>query len=129
MRLRSWTAVVAILGVLLHAGALVRHHGNMQGTHLLAQALAVDPSFCLGDPDAPWPANLPGVPKPSDGQSGCPICAGQAPAFALGASDHPTVPLRFAVMARWCEPERVNPALRHAVCPPPRGPPVAALSA
>lgn len=127
MRKRTWTVIVALLGVLLHAGVLVRHHGIVLGAHLLEQALASDPSFCRSD-GAPS-AGLPGVPKPSDAQSDCPVCAGQAPAYALVASDHLTVPLRFAVMARWCEPERINPALRHAVCPPPRGPPASALSA
>jgi hypothetical protein len=108
----------------MHAGALVRHHGVVLGAHLLEQALASHPSFCRGDG-----ASSADLPRPSDAQSGCPVCAGQAPAFALVVSAYPTVPLRFAVMARWCEPERSNPALRHAVCPPPRGPPASALSA
>jgi len=129
MRVRTWTAIVALLGVLLHAGALVCHHGIVLSTLLLEQALASDASFCRGGADPASPTGLPGSPKPSDAQSSCPVCAGQAPAFALAATDLPTVPLRFAVMARWCEPERINPALRHAVCPPPRGPPASALSA
>jgi hypothetical protein len=130
MRVRTWIALVAVLGVLVHAGALVRHHGIMLGTHLLEQALAGDTSFCRGDADAGSHAGFPGLPKPSDAQSGCPACTGQAPTCAVTATpDHLMVPLRFAVMARWCEPERLNPALRHAVCPPPRGPPALALTA
>jgi hypothetical protein len=127
MRVRTWTVIVALVGVLLHAGALVRHHGVVLGAHLLEQALASHPSFCRTD--GATSAGLPGVPRPPDTQADCPVCAGQAPAFAVVASEHPTVPLRFAAMARWCEPERVNPALRHAVCPPPRAPPASALSA
>ena len=130
MLVRTWIALVTVLGVLLHAGALVRHHGIMLGTHLLEQALATDPTFCRGDADAGSNVGLPGLPKPSDAQSGCPVCTGQAPACTVAtAQEHLIVPLRFAVMARWCEPERLNPALRHAVCPPPRGPPASALTA
>jgi hypothetical protein len=130
MRLRRWTAVAAVLGVLLHALALVRHHGIMLDAQLLEQALASGVSFCLGDADtASSHAGLPGIPKPSDAQSGCPICTGHAPAVALVASDFLTVPLRFAMPARWHEPERIVLASPHAVCPLPRGPPASALSA
>ena len=40
MRSRRWIALVALLGVLLHAGAIVRHHGVMLGATLQYQALA-----------------------------------------------------------------------------------------
>jgi hypothetical protein len=129
MRVRTWTALITLLGVLLHAGALVRHHGIMLGTHLLEQALTSDSSFCRGDPGGGSPAGFPGLPKPTDTQSGCPVCTGQAPTCAVTAAEHLIVAVRFAVMARWSEPERVNPALRHAVCPPPRGPPASVLPA
>lgn len=129
MRVRTWTALIALLGVLLHASALVRHHGIMLGSLLFEQALASGASFCRGDANAGSPGGPPGLPKPADSQSGCPICTGQSPTCAVVALEHLTVPLRFAVMARWSEPERVNPALRHAVCPPPRGPPALALLA
>jgi hypothetical protein len=129
MRVRTWIALVTVLGVLLHAGALVRHHGILLGAHLLEQALASDTTFCRGDMDPGSDAGIPGLPRPSDAQSGCPVCTGNASACAVPAPAHVVVPLRFAVMARWCEPERRNPALRHAVCPPSRGPPAAVLTA
>jgi hypothetical protein len=129
MRVRTWTALVAVLGLLLHAEALARHRGIMLATHLLKQALASDASFCQGDANAWSPRGAPGKPKPADSQSGCPVCTGQAPTCAVVAFEHLTIPLHFAVMARWSEPERINPALRHAVCPPPRGPPASALPA
>lgn len=120
-----------MLGVLLHAGLLVRHHGAMLQAHLQYQALAADlaAAFCHGgtqEGTARSPGDLPGVPKPSNPQGDCPACCGQATALALLAPDGLTVPVRFAALARWIEPERTNPALRHAVCPPPRGPPASA---
>ncbi len=129
--MRTWAAIVALLSLLVHAGALVRQHGLVRGEHLLEQALSSGAIFCHGGQasTSQQPVHLPGNPKPSGTQNGCPICSGHAPAFALAAPEHLMLPVRFAVMARWCEPERVNPALRHAVCPPPRGPPAQALPA
>jgi hypothetical protein len=128
MRLRRWTTIVALIGVLLHAGALVRHHGIMLGANLLEQAFADPAAICFGGQDSTSRSSVghPAAPKPSEAHSECPVCAGQAPVFALAAPDATDVPVRFAVMARWFEPERANPALRHAVCPPPRGPPASA---
>jgi hypothetical protein len=127
MRLRKWTAIVALLGVLLHAGTLVRHHGIMLSAQLLEQALASGlAAICHGDESAASDARagLPGGPNPSKSPGDCPVCAGHAPVFAVAAPDRLATPVRFAVMARWCEPERTHPALRHAVCPPARGPPL-----
>jgi hypothetical protein len=132
MRLRAWATIVAVLGVLLHAGMLVRHHGLVLSAHLLEQVLASNlATFCHGGADAASrsPGSLPDIPKPSDAQSGCPVCSGQAPAFALVAPDYLEAPARFAAATSWTEPERANPALRRAVCPPARGPPASALSA
>jgi DUF2946 family protein len=132
MRLRAWATIVAVLGVLLHVGALVRHHGVVLSGHLLEQVLAADlATFCHGGADVASgsPAGLPETPKPSDAQSGCPVCSGQAPAFALVAPAYLEARERFAVTTGWTEPERSNPTLRHAVCPPARGPPASALSA
>jgi hypothetical protein len=130
-RLQTVALVAAMLGVLFHAGAFVRHHGIVLGTHLLEQMLASDLTFCHGGSDAGsrTPAGLPDIPKPSDAQSGCPVCSGLAPAVVLIAPSDLITPVRFAVMARWFEPERANPALRHAVCPPSRGPPASAFVA
>ena len=85
MRLRGWISVFAMLGVLLHAGALVRHHGVMLGAVLQYHALVSDlAEFCHGADNASRsPADLPSIPKPSDAKNGCPICSGQSPAFAV----------------------------------------------
>jgi hypothetical protein len=131
MRLRRWTALIALFGVLLHAGALVRHHGVMLGALLQEQAQRADLAFiCHGGEDTSAPArgDLPGNPKPSSAKGDCPVCGGQVPAVAVVAPRGLDDPVRFAAMAHWCEPERANPALRHAVCPPPRGPPASSLS-
>jgi hypothetical protein len=108
MRLRQWISVVAMLGVLLHAAALVRHYGVMLAAHLQYQALVSDlSSICQGVATdvGNASADLPHVPKPSDAQNGCPICSGQTPASAVVAA----APIRF-----------------HQSWPPARGPPPSA---
>src|SRR5262245_61076960 len=128
MRLRRWTTFVAMLSVLLHATALVRHHGVMLGVHLEYQALVAGlTAICHGDPDAAAssPAGLPTVPNPSDAQRDCPICSSQAPAFAVAAPQSLEAPVRLAAKADWSEPARLLRTLPHPVCPPARGPPAA----
>jgi hypothetical protein len=88
MVLRRWISVVALVGVLLHAGAIVRHNASMLGALLRHQALLTDlAQICHRDSggDARLTADLPVVPMPSDAQKGCPICSGLAPLFGLTA--------------------------------------------
>ena len=95
MRLRQWIGMIAVFGVLLHAVAVVRHHGLMLGVHLQYQALVSDLSaICHGGRSivAETSADLPYVPKPSDAQNGCPICSGQAPAYTVVSIDLVEVP-------------------------------------
>lgn len=126
MRLRRWLSVVAMLGVLLHAAALVRHHGAMLGAHLQYQALVSDLlAFCHGGTDASskLAADLPAVPAPSDTANGCPICFGQAPPAAVaGPVAH--VPLtRIAIAVAWREAAPQEQVHHRTFTPPARGPP------
>jgi hypothetical protein len=129
MRARKWIAVVAVLSVLVHAGALVRHGAAMTGATFQHQAL-VDglAQLCRGGGTGetqPAPG-LPYVPGPPDAQNGCPVCSGLSPAFALASPDGAalrilppeTVPLR-------ADGDRAV-APRRAVRPLPRAPPAAA---
>ena len=49
MRSRSWVSILAVLGVLLHAGAIVRHNAAMAAASLQYQALVAGLSqICHG---------------------------------------------------------------------------------
>ena len=127
MRLRGWISVFAMLGVLLHAGALVQHHGVMLGVlqyHALVSDLA---EFCHGADNASRsPADLPSIPKPSDAKNGCPICSGQSPAFAVIAPAPLDVPAPATAGIYWHFPAYSFATHHHPVWPPARGPPALA---
>ena len=127
MRRFKWIRVIAVIGVLLHAGALVRHHAIVLAHGLGQDQLAADLLLiCRGGADT---SSSDGIahklpsPKPSDGQSNCPICTGHAPAFALATPALPVaVPPAFTGFD-WTDAYRVLLVQRSAVCPPARGPP------
>jgi hypothetical protein len=131
MRFSRLIRLIAVLGVLLHAGALVRHHGMMLGGHLQHQALLGDlAALCHANGDtASSTAELPWIPAPTEGASSCPVCAGQVSAFAVAAPDLTLLPPRFAVAASWQIPATVHTPQTHAVCPPARGPPAVPTAA
>jgi hypothetical protein len=126
--LRRLLSLLAIVSVLLHAGAAMRHHGLMLGAHLQHQALLADlHSICAsgvaGTPDAD---DLPQIPRPSDARAGCPICSGLAPLFAVT----PPAPRLLALIG--ASPDQppflaaaLVPQTRNAR-PPARGPPATA---
>ena len=129
MRSRKWISVLALLGVLLHAGAIARHNAVMTGANLQYQALLTGLSqLCHSATSGKVlaVAELPFVPKPTDAQNGCPICSGLSPAVALAT---PKLEGTFvpATVAITFQPDaRCTPDSGHAVCPPARGPPAAA---
>ena len=73
MRARRLISFVAVLGMLLHAAALIRHHDVMLGATLQHQALLTDlAQICHGGTgvaDVPS-GDLPTVPAPTDAQNG-----------------------------------------------------------
>jgi hypothetical protein len=126
MRLRAWISIVATLGVLLHAGLLVRHSLAMSDAARQYRAIVADlGSLCLaGAGEAhTGTADLPQVPQPS-GATGCPICAGLVAAFALAAPQPAalTLPTGVAIRLPYVGAAAVRPLLRTAH-PPARGPP------
>lgn len=123
--LRRIASFVVLLGVLLHAHAIVRHNGVMLDAHLQRAALITDllvichPSG-TGSIDT---ASLPDIPRPTDAQNNCPLCSGLGPIIALPPPD--LVPYYVAF-----DPERPSPApaahateLLRTFIPPARGPP------
>lgn len=129
MRSRKWISVLALLGVLMHAGAIARHNAVMTGANLQYQALLTGLSqLCHSATSGKVlaAAELPFVPKPTDAQNGCPICSGLSPAVAL-ISPQPEVGFTPAPVAVAFHPDtQCTPDSGHAVCPPARGPPAAA---
>jgi len=122
-----------MIGVLLHAGALVRHNGSMLGAHLQYRTLVSDLLiFCHNgsDPSAKTLADLPSVPKPSDAQNGCPICSGQVPACALTGPEIAVLPSPEFIASGWTAPLQYRVLLQgSALWPPARGPPALTPSA
>jgi hypothetical protein len=126
--LRRAVSYLVVLGVLLHAAALVRHNAVMLEAHSLRASLITDlmvichPSG-TNSVDA---AQLPDVPLPTDAQNGCPVCSGLAFALALPTPDLTPHFVAF-------DPPRLRPVivaahrpLPRAVLPPTRGPPTLA---
>ena len=128
MRLRQWISILAVFGVLLHAGAIVRHNAAMADASFQHQAL-VDSltQICHGaGPGSVNPADLPYVPPPNDTQNGCPICSGLGSPVAL-CSPPAVAALVLAPATETFSPHAHRvPTAAHAVCPPARGPPLVA---
>jgi len=128
MLLRKWVGLLAMLGVLLHAGAVARHHVVMLDAHLQHQRLVSDlQRICHSNGlGTATDESLPDVPRPSDAQNNCPICCGLTTAVAVMAPD--AAP--WLVLIAPPSPQSVarvafvgqSPAIR----PPVRGPPALA---
>ena len=129
MRSRKWISVLALLGVLLHAGAIARHNAVMTGANLQFQALLTGlAQLCHSSTSGKVlaAAELPYIPKPTDAQNGCPICSGLSPAVALAASELEVAFVPVPVMIGFHPDARCTLDSGHPVCPPARGPPAAA---
>jgi hypothetical protein len=127
-RLRRWISIVVMMGVLLHAGFLVRHSLSMADATRQYHAILADlASLCRAGPaNVTIPASdLPRLPQPPD-WTGCPICAGPVSAFAIVGPQPAPLPVPtatatqlFSVGVAAAEPLR-------AAHPPARGPPAGA---
>ena len=133
MRSRKWISILALFGVLLHAGAVVRHNAAMTGANLQYQALVTGlAQICHGTAtgDALAAAELPYVPKPTDAQNGCPICSGLSSAVALAAPPQPAlVSLAPPVTIAFHPEAHCVPDSGYAVCPAGPRPTCSCLSA
>jgi hypothetical protein len=129
MRWHRWISILAVLGVLVHAGALVRHNGVMAGATFQYQALLTGLAQLCHTGTASQtlpPGDLPYVPKPTDAQNGCPVCSGLSSAVALVAPELPSILLPASVTVTFHGDVQLVACWGHAVCPPARGPPAAA---
>jgi hypothetical protein len=127
MRSRTWIHVLALIGVLLHAGAVARHTGILLGAALQGNSLAADLGvICHGGANAPGP-ELPAAPAPSSPQTSCPICMGLAPVAALlAAAESLAAPATGEIALQTPAPSPGLLQTPFAACPPARGPPTRA---
>jgi len=125
MRWRKWISLIAVLDVLLHAGALVHHNGAVLASAFYDTLAADLLVICHGSADAKSGdlATHSPTPGPSDAKSSCPICSGQVSAFALAAPELPGAVAPAATSFARSAAPRVLLVQRSAVCPPARGPP------
>lgn len=137
MRLKHWLSWLAIVGMLLHAGAVVRHNASMLGTALAAVSqsapaknysvldesgnVIIAGAICHGNGFDDGSHDESQADKPR-----CPVCSGYVTAVAIDA------PSACASIARLLTIADVvviatlahTPDVHHVV-PPQRGPPAA----
>ena len=137
MRVRWWISLLAVIGVLLHAGLLARHNGSVLAAQRAQAELATSLTVSLsvichgGGGTAQLPqadiSRLPDAPLNAPSNTGdCPLCMGlgviaavlPTPHVMLGQTDKASIVLALVGQAIHYR--------RAMVCPPPRGPPVLA---
>jgi hypothetical protein len=133
MSLRRFLAVIALLGVLVHAAAIARHNAIMlagsldaagKSTALAAVGISVNDAAGLICRPADAPEDGSGAPGGPGKSSFCPICLGTAPAHAVLAS-HDIAPaqLSFVPVERVAFRDMRAGQLK-LYRPPARGPPL-----
>jgi hypothetical protein len=128
MRFRAFISILAAIGVLLHAGLVVRHNSIMLGLALQPAHSAQTTIICHGDGlvTVADDFGLPGEKPAKQQKTACPVCTGLMPALALLASFCGDIARPTMVLAHH-KPAAVQSAvLRHVVyLPPSRAPPLA----
>lgn len=123
VRTRGLIGIVAMLGVLLHAAILVRHHGLMLNAQLQYQGLSADLKVICHGSVTPDETELPNLPRPASTDYDCPVCSGLVGAFALAAVELGTIPRPISITHDFhAEQSTAQPAHRRDL-PPARGPP------
>jgi hypothetical protein len=120
MRTRRWIGVLAILGVLLHAGFLVRHNNSVLLTSILDTFTLNVNALCHVGPTDPQP----NIPAPNNTK--CPICAGAAPAVASLGIGIPAIETSDTFVPTPAFESETYAGTIPAVCPPSRAPPALA---
>lgn len=126
--LRRLMSFVVLLGVLLHAQAVVRHNAIMIDAHLQRADLIKD-LLLICHPNGTGTvdtANLPDVPHPTDAQNNCPLCSGLGVAVGLPPPDLVPYYVAFAAVQPAPVPSVHATELLRSFLPPARGPPLLA---
>jgi hypothetical protein len=123
MHLRKLIGIFAIMSVLLHAGALVRHNALMLNATLQYQDIVDSLTAMCHGAGTSSDTELPYIPRPNGAEFGCPICAGAVSAVAV--VDSPPALIAWPHPQGWDPPSFIeivteaDPWSR----PPVRGPP------
>ena len=126
MRSRRLIGILALLGVLMHAGALVRHNGLMLSALLQYQAIVADLTAVCHGSGAAADSELPYLPRPTGAEFGCPICSGLVAAFVLPSAE-PVAFARPLLDSQEPPPGHFErPGIERLGLPPVRGPPALA---
>jgi hypothetical protein len=125
--LRRVVSVLAVLGVLLHAGAVARHQTLMVQAWLQHSQLAADLLSICNSSGQTKATDLPTVPRPTDAQNGCPVCAGLLSVAVLLPAEQVVLPLEDGggTISRPPIGAAASLIVAHER-PPARGPPLAA---
>lgn len=124
MRRRRWIGLIALAAVLLHCAALVYHHQAMLSAHAAHQQLLSALSILCSGHKTPE-VDESTLPTPSEHSTGCLVCKGLVPPFALLTSHSVAKPHRYASRVERSVPLFRGMDQRNAGLPPPaRGPPV-----
>jgi hypothetical protein len=125
MHLRRWISVVAVVGMLAHTVALVRHDAAMLSALLQLPRLTADLARICHGGEA-MGRSVGDAENPYDAQANCPICSGLGPlVFVLPVV---RVPLRADLAAQRATlfPSQPVSVVGLALRPPVRGPPLPA---
>jgi hypothetical protein len=127
MRVNRWASLLALLGVLLHAGLVVRHNGAVLAAELLHGHAIPLGAICYVFPDHPDGT----VDPASDADAHksapkCPLCTGAAPDVALAGADAPAIYVTYFYAHDVAASAVVATPQLFAALPPSRAPPLAA---
>lgn len=127
MRLNRLMAYLAVVGVLMHAVAAVRHHTLMLNAFSHHAELVASLSvICHNDGSVTrLPASeVPTIPQPAENQASCPVCLGMLASFVPPSP--PASPIScgelVAMVQFFARSESISTRLA-SVNPPTRGPP------
>jgi hypothetical protein len=127
MRWRRFVGIVALLGVLLNAGAIVRHNAAMLAATFDHHALLSDlAQICHGAGTGAETAvaDLPALPSRPDVQKDCPVCTGLGAVFALAPPILASIALPAAAAVAFHFRADAAPGPQRAFAhPPARAPP------
>lgn len=123
MRRRRWVSLIALAAVLLHCAAVVYHHQAMLAAHAAhQQLLSALTVLCSGGKS--HEVEDASLPAPAEHSTGCLVCKGLIPPFALPASFAIAEPHLYVGPVERPVPCQTGQDQRIAGLPPPaRGPP------
>ncbi len=108
MRRHVWIVIVAVVGVLLHTAAVVRHHGVMSAQSAERALLADLAVICHGaGGTSTLAAGLPSDMPAQRGGSDCPVCMGMAVSFMPPTPVTLALPFEAGASVSWSRDQTI----------------------